>query len=67
MIQRIVNSHSNTFQLLDPLAKAAGHPDQMDDETYVFGAPLWWNWDHSEQRRKLAEEMRGEACVSQEL
>jgi hypothetical protein len=45
----IGNSHSNTFRLLDPLAKAAGHPEHKDDEIFILGAPLWWNWDHPEQ------------------
>lgn len=45
------NSHSNTFRLLDPLAKAAGHPQHADDEIYILGAPLWWNWDHPEQNK----------------
>ena len=47
----IGNSHSQTFRLLDPLAKAALHPKHQDDEISILGAPLWWNWDHPEQNR----------------
>ena len=47
----IGNSHSQTFRLLDPLAKTAGHPQHQDDEISILGAPLWWNWDHPEQNK----------------
>ena len=47
----IGNSHSQTFRLLDPLAKTAGHPQHKDDEISILGAPLWWNWDHPEQNK----------------
>ena len=62
----IGNSHSQTFRLLDPLAKTAGHPQHMDDEISILGAPLWWNWDHSEQNKwkeKLAADKPWDAML----
>jgi hypothetical protein len=45
------NSHSNTLRYSYGLARAAGHPQHQDEEIYVLGAPLRWNWDHPEQNK----------------
>lgn len=51
------NSHANLLRLLDPLAKAAGHSQHRNDEIYILGAPLKWNWDHPDKWEvKLAQD-----------
>ncbi len=51
------NSHANLLRLLDPLAKASGHLQHRDDEIYILGAPLKWNWEHPNKWEvKLAQD-----------